>query len=1037
LATNLRIVGIGASAGGIEALRGFFQHVTDPDGMAFVVVLHLSPDRTSMLAEVLGHWTAMPVRQATEGVQVAAGQVFVIPPNMLMTIEDGRLHVRTPSAPVRESKPIDIFFTSLAVDQGRSAVGVVLSGTGNDGALGLKAIKQSGGVSIAQGGDGEGPQYAGMPSSAIATGAVDLILPVADMPERILHLESRPELDAPETLRPADATVAAAVPEICLILRNQVGHDFSGYKKPSFIRRVQRRMQFLGLDAPAYVQRLHADSNEVLLLFQDLLIRVTSFFRDAETFKLLETTIIPRLFEGKGPKHTVRVWVSGCATGEEAYSIAVLLCEHRAKLQDPPKVQVLATDIDEMAISVARSGRYPALLLKDVPAERLERFFVAGDGVYQIRKEVRDLCTFSIHSVVRDPPFSRIDLISCRNLLIYLDTELQARVIPAFHYALVPEGYLLLGSAEMVTRHNELFALVDKEHRVFQRRNTPGPLLQVSPLAISGRHTTGMAPRQRGALTGWSSIAQAAKDRILERHAPAFVVVTADGEVVHFSSRTGRYLEPAVGMPTRDVVSMAKRGLRLELRAALRKAFDTGQTVERPRIVLDAKSADRPVSLTVEPLRPRDGQRLFMVVFADAPGAASQAADGMVAPTASDEAAEQLERELNDAREQLQSTEEEYETALEELKSANEELQSTNEELETSREEIQSINEELQTTNTQLSAKVEELDRANSDLRNLFESTQVATIFLDRFMIVRSFTPAVAGIYNLIPGDRGRPLADIVSQVDYPDLHADVQRVLKTLQPFERRIVRRDNSAHYLTRILPYRTADNAVDGALLTFTDVTTIVQAEQHQRTLVDELNHRVRNMLTVVVSIATQTLRGSKTLDEFSESFIGRVNALASAYTLLSRENWTAVPLRDVLMEELRPFIAPGSDRLVLDGEPVFLRARGALALGMILHELVTNAVKHGALSTLTGKVTLQWRIESRSGEDWLVCHWTEQGGPPVAQPGRQGFGLSLIERSMRYELKGNAAVEWLADGVSATLAMPLARVGGRAGSAGEGK
>ena len=334
MATNIRIVGIGASAGGIEALRGFFQHVPDPDGLAFVIVLHLSPDRNSMLAEVLGHWTTMPVQQATDGVEVGAGQVFVIPPNMLMTIQGGRLHVRAPTAPVRENKPIDIFFTSLAADQGRSAVGVVLSGTGNDGALGLKAIKQAGGVSIAQGGDGDGPQYAGMPSSAIATGAVDLILPVEDMPERIQHLEAvpEPEPEPPETPMPADAAITAAVPEICLILRNQLGHDFSGYKKPTFVRRVQRRMQFLGLDAPGYVQRLHADSNEVLLLFQDLLIRVTSFFRDAGTFKALETSVIPRLFEGKGPKNTVRVWVSGCATGEEAYSLAILLSEYRAKL---------------------------------------------------------------------------------------------------------------------------------------------------------------------------------------------------------------------------------------------------------------------------------------------------------------------------------------------------------------------------------------------------------------------------------------------------------------------------------------------------------------------------------------------------------------------------------------------------------------------------------------------------------------------------------------------------------------------------------
>ena len=651
------------------------------------------------------------------------------------------------------------------------------------------------------------------------------------------------------------------MPEICLILRNQIGHDFSGYKQATFIRRVQRRMQFLGLDVSSYVQRLRADPNEVVLLLQDLLIRVTSFFRDAAAFQAIERSVIPRLFAGKNSDDTVRVWVSGCATGEEAYSLAILLCEHMRTLTAPPRVQVLATDIDEMAIAVARTGRYPALLLKDVSQERLARFFTSADGIFRIRQEVRELCTFSLHSVIRDPPFSRIDLISCRNLLIYLDTELQARVIPAFHYALVPDGFLLLGGSEMVTRHGELFTLFDKEHRIFQRRDIPGPSLQVSQLAVSGRHAPGLIPPRRDAVTGWSSIAHSAEERILEHHAPAFVVVNEEGEVLHFSRRTGKYLEPAPGMPTRDLVSMAGRGLRLELRAALRKALATGQVVGRTRIDMDVDGGSHPIALTIEPLQARDGDRLFMVVFSEAGSVQPLEPEEAAARDAQDSHTDHLERELNDTREQLQSTAEEYETALEELKSANEELQSSNEELETSREEIQSINEELQTSNAQLTAKVDELDRANSDLRNLFESTQVATIFLDRFMIVRSFTPAMAGIYNLIPSDRGRPLSDIVSQIDYTDLRVDVHRVLDTLEPFERRTARRDNSAHYLMRILPYRTADNEVDGALITFTDVTGMVQAEQHQRTMVDELNHRVRNMLTVVLSIATQTMRQSR--------------------------------------------------------------------------------------------------------------------------------------------------------------------------------
>lgn len=1029
---NLRIVGIGASAGGIEALRGFFQHMPDPDGLCFVIILHLSPDRTSMLAEVLRQWTDLPVHQATDGVPVAGGEVFVIPPNMLMTIGGGQLHLRPPASTVRETKPIDVFFTSLAADQGAAAVGVVLSGTGSDGSLGLKAIKEAGGLSLAQGEDGSGPQYRDMPSSAISTGAVDLILPVETMAERILNLPARPEPEAEpeaeEIVTPADAPWADLIPQVCQILRDQVGHDFSGYKRPTFIRRLQRRALFLGLDGPAYVDRLRTDPNEALLLFQDLLIRVTSFFRDPATYHALEVDIIPRLFEGKGHNHTVRVWVSGCATGEEAYSIAMLLYEHRERLTEPPRLQVLATDIDEMAINVARSGRYPALLVKDIPSDRLAHFFTSADGMYQVRKELRDLCTFSTHSVIRDPPFSRIDLISCRNLLIYLDAELQDRVIPAFHYSLVPNGYLLLGSSEMVSRHHELFKLLDKPHRIFQRCDTPSPSLQVSPLAVSRQHTAEPMPRPQTSLIGWSGIAQAAKDRILERHAPAFVVVDAQGQILHFSPRTGRYLEPAAGMPTRDLVSMARRSLRLELRAALRRVLETGQPAERMRVQIDIDGLSHAVGLSVEPLRPRDGQRLFIVVFnesADAP----QPEPGAITPSQED--TDELERELRDTRERLQSTVEEYDTALEELKSANEELQSTNEELETSKEEIQSVNEELQTTNAQLSTKVEELDRASSDMRNLFESTQVATIFLDQFMVVRSFTPAVAGIYNLIPSDRGRPLADIVSQVDYADLQDDTRRVLNTLQPFERRVTRRDGSAHYLMRILPYRAADSRVDGALVTFTDITSVVQAEQRQRVMIDELNHRVRNMLTVVISVATQTMRQSSTLEDFGKAFIGRVNALASAYALLSRDNWNSVPLRDVLMQELQPFMSPDNPRFVVDGEPVLLQPRAALAFGMIVHELITNAVKYGALSVPDGNVVLHWSVVRQDGKDQLVCRWTESGGPQTEHPQGYGFGLGLIERSTQYELKGEAVTEWQPAGLAVTLTVPLDVVGSRGG------
>jgi two-component system CheB/CheR fusion protein len=997
-----RVVGIGASAGGIEALRGFFQHWPVYNGTGVVVVLHLSPDRNSVLAEIIARWTQVPVEPATDGVAVAAGHVYVIPPNSLMTMQDGRLRLRAPTAPMRENMPIDTFFVSLAADRGPLAAAMVLSGTGSDGALELKAIKEAGGVALAQG---------GMPTAAIATGAVDLILPFETMPEYILRLETRSELQSAEIVS-VEAQIAAAQPEICGVLRHLVGHDFSGYKQQTFARRVLRRMQFFGLDLPNYVHRLRTTPNEGVLLFHDLLIGVTSFFRDAETFSTVEQKVIPRLFNGKGADDTVRVWVPGCATGEEAYTLAILLRKYMATISTVPKVQLFATDIDEAALTLARTGRYPALLLKGVSRERAERFFVASDGTYQARKEVRDLCTFSTHSVIRDPPFSSIDLISCRNLLIYLDTELQARVIPAFHYSLVPGGYLLLGGSEIVTRHGELFTAFDKKHHVFQRRDVPSPPLQLSLVPAPGRAMVQPLRRWRAPGAASSGPAQSANDCILERYAPPFVVVDAQGDVLHFSSRTGRYLEPAAGMPSRDVVSMARHGLRLELRAALRAAVDSNRTVERKRINVELPDGTQMITLTVEPLSGHDADRLLMVVFSDIGTMRLR------------------DEDATEAQPKLQSTTEGYETTLEELKSANEELQSvneelqsTNEELETAKEEIQSTNEELQTVNMQLTAKVDELDHANTDLRNVFESTRVATIFIDRALIIRNFTPAVVGIYNLIQSDKGRPLIDIVSQIECPDLQSDARATLDTGEPIEWRITRRDGSVHYLMRMLPYRTSDDAIDGVLITFVDVTSLVQAEHHHRMLVDELNHRVRNMLTVVFLLATQTLRQSPTLPEFSTNFMGRVNALAAAYTLLSRDNWTDAPLRDVLLEEARPFTAQGRQGMDLAGSPLFLTPRGALAFGMVVHELITNAVKYGALSVPDGKVTMRWDIEPNDGGDRLVWHWVERDGPPVVAPATRGFGLSLIERSLTHELKGKAAVVFEPTGLEATLTMPL--------------
>ncbi|MCB8881154.1 PAS domain-containing protein [Acidisoma cellulosilytica] len=1031
------VIVIGASAGGIQAFQGFFEHMPPDSGFALVVMLHLPSDRKSILPDIIGRWTAMPVIEAKDECRLEPNCVYVPPPGVVVIYRGGRLQLHRPETEeLREFSPISLLLGSLAEGLKEDAVGVILSGTGSDGALGLKAIKEQGGLTLVQGTDGTGPQHDGMPLAAIATGAVDVIAPVEAMPGRIMAVQlARRKPDSIAALPPDQ--VDAARLEICAILQRSIGHDFSGYKDKTFLRRVQRRMQVLGLTSiQDFMERLKTDRQEVVMLFRDLLIGVTSFFRDEATFDFLKTTVIPLLFEGKGANDTIRIWIPGCATGEEAYSLAILMREHLDRIPDnAPKVLVFATDIDEPAIATARMGRYPDSLLLGMSPERLSRYFVHGiDGSYTIAKSVRELCTFSAHSLTRDPPFSRINLLSCRNLLIYLDLELQGVVIPAFHYSLVPNGILLLGSSETVNRHENLFTTLDRAHRVFQKRDVPSPALR-----MTGRDSLRIFPPQKdgGKASHVSSrsilsrLGTWASTRVMERFAPPFVIVTADAEALHFSPNLTRYLDFPSGVPSQNILVMARPGLRAPLRALLRQAIEIGRSVERSGIVVEAADGrTHIISLVVEPRREQGLEPFFLVVFIETAQARHDDTDPsgwVLSDLGSDR---QLETELRDTREQLQSITEEHDTALEELRSANEELhsvneelQSTNEELETSKEEIQSINEELQTVNNQLAGKVDELDHKNSDLKNLFESTQVATIFLDPYLVIRSFTPAIAGFYNLIPSDQGRPLTDIVSRLRYANLREDCRLVLQTLEPLERRIVRDDDATHYLMRILPYRTPDSRVDGTIVTFVDVTSVVQAEQHQRLLVDELNHRVKNMLTVVISIATQTIKRSDTLAEFERSYMGRVHALSAAYALLSEEGWQRISLEALLSEELQPFLSPNRSNILLDGENILLAPRAALSLGMAIHELTTNAVKHGALSLPEGLVRIAWAIEESEQGDYLVLTWIEQNGPTVIPPTRRGFGMTLIERGLRQDMSAEVSIEFLPTGVSAKLRAPM--------------
>jgi len=874
------ITGIGASAGGVEALEGFFRGLPSRPGIGLVIVTHLSPTHESQLPEILTRFTALPIHRAEHGMEVLPDTVYLLSADAVLGIEAGRLQLRTQIPGRRERKPIDVFFSALARDRGERAIGIVLSGGDGDGTLGLKAIKERDGLTLAQVADGFGPGHPDMPNSAIATGMVDLALPVDQMGAKLVEFAHGAQMiDGLATEAAGECagqTVEQVKSEIYALLRNRVGHDFSGYKSKTFLRRIQRRMQVIQLStAEAYVERLRQDPQEVGALFRDLLINVTSFFRDNDAFDSLAQLVIPRLFEGRSAEDTVRIWVPGCATGEEVFSIGMLLREHMDTLTELPRVQIFATDIDEHALGIARAARYPEALLENVSPERRKRFFIEDGASRVVAKDVRDLCIFSPHSVIRDPPFSRMDLISCRNLLIYFGVGIQNQVIPLFHYALRPDGYLFLGSAENISSFNDLFASLEKRHRLFRRRSDVAPSLRL-PLMITALRT-GLAGEKASARLPLGAVAlrQAAEGHVLERHAPPHVVVNGDGDVVHFSARTGKYLEAPAGMPTRQIVTIARKGLRLDLRTLFREAVETGRSVARTGIVVETDDGHvQIVGLKIEPLGTDNGpDPLYLILFFDE--------GGMLTPEEADSqslmpnnAAVHVERELRETRDRLQAMMEEYETALEDLKSSNEELvsvneeqQSTNEELEASKEELQSVNEELHTVNGELTGKVEALDQANNDLQNLFESTDVATVFLDRSLVIRSFTPAVGRIFNILPTDRGRPITDLSSKFALPGFSEDIRRVFSEETSLERRIEAGDKAETYLVRLAPYRSGDHKVQGVVVTFVDVSSLTQAEHRQQILIAELQHRTRNLLALVQSLAMRTFEKGPALETFS--------------------------------------------------------------------------------------------------------------------------------------------------------------------------
>lgn len=1038
------IVGVGASAGGIEALEGFFGGMPAQPGLAFVIVTHLSPERDSMLHEIIDRRTELVVHVAADGMRIEADSVYVLPADAILSIEGRRLRIRKLGLGRRERKPIDIFFSALAADLGELAAGVVLSGGDGDGTLGIKAIKERGGLTLAQVHNGHGPHHPDMPNSAISTGFVDFAVPVGEMGAKLARFaRSLSLLDGMAEESRTNAvgqTLDDVSKEIYAILRAQTGHEFGGYKTKTFLRRVQRRMHIRQLDSfEGYVELLRQEPPEVGVLFRDLLISVTTFFRDADAFENLASLVVPKLFDGCSAQDTIRVWVPGCATGEEVFSIGILMREHMDKLATVPRVQIFATDIDEPAITVARAGRYPAPLLENISPARRKRFFIPDGGSYVVAKEVRDLCIFSPHSVIRDPPFSRIDLISCRNLLIYFGLEVQGQVIPTFHYALRPEGYLFLGTSENITPYGELFTPVEKKHRIFRRSSNMTPAIGL-PLALSRLrpgHATEHHPRKSN--LGGMALRQTVESQVLDQFAPPYVVVNQEGDVVLYSGRTGKYLEAAHGMPTRQILAIARKGLRLDLRSVLREVVETGRAVTREGLAVEGDDGRvQVIMLTVAPAGHLDGsERLFLVLFADQGPSLSREEAASRSSAPADDAALHLETELRDTRERLQSLIEEYETALEELKSANEELvsvneelQSTNEELEASKEELQSINEELHSLNGDLKVKIELLDRANSDLQNLFESTEIATVFLDRALMIRSFTPAVAKVFNVLPGDRGRPITDLSSRFSLPDLSRDIAAVLAGHEPIERRVAPEDSEVHYLVRLGPYRNADQQTEGVVITFVDVTSLTRAEARQRVLIAELQHRTRNLLTIVQSIAAQTFSKDEALDSFST----RLSALGRVQSLISNATASGIELGEIVQLELQAVGSGPGGRVTVEGPLVTLDVERVQTLALALHELATNAVKYGALHAEDGHLDITWTIaQQEEDRSQLVLNWRESHVAMPLDVSRRGYGRKLIEEALSFTLRARTAFTFGPDGVSCRIELPLRSTAGRAARA----
>lgn len=1127
---QIPVVAIGASAGGLRALTELFRTVPPHPGVAFVVVLHLEATSESHLSDILAKVARMPVTPVGEPTVPRPDHVYVLPPDRTLALEGGKLVPHKRTEPPGLHHPVDELFASVAAGLKSRAIAIVLSGTGTDGVRGAPAVREQGGLVIAQ--DPDTAEFREMPENAIGTGTVDRVMAPDAMSTVIDQYLSN--LDLTEASATQELTAPTNHFEALLaLLRHHSGTDFSNYKTATLLRRIHRRAGLSNAPSLAdYLQLVRERPKERETLLNDLLITVTRFKRDPEAWADLAEHVIKPLVSAQTASNPIRAWVPGCASGEEAYTLAILIAEESERQSKPFLCDIFATDISEAALSVARTGTYPRSALQELAPSERKHFNLEGDHA-RISPKLREAIIFARHNVIQDPPFSQLDLIICRNVFIYFKAEVQKRVARLFHFALREGGTLFLGSAEGLEGLDDLFQVIAKPSRIYRRI---GPRRADAIEFPAGADRMRLLPATSEALGRPPAvrIAEASLRALADRYAPASVVIDQQMGALYFHGDTRKFLVQPPGETTQNILALANEGLRSALRSGIRNARKTGAPVTAVGHLAD-NGAKQHVEIEVSPVSNGRDRGLLLVSFRSGPPVRRQALPEE-SPSSRERELElevlALRDELRTAQQEAQATQEDLKASNEEVVSMNEELRSSNEELETSKEELQSLNEELSTLNAQLRHKVEELQQSTSDLRNLLTSSGIATLFLDRTLKVRWFSPAAAPLFNLLDSDVGRPITDLVSKLTDGSFANDCRAVQQQLAPIERQ-VQSSGGETYLRRVTAYRNADDRIDGVVVTFLDVTGIQEArdfaekivetipmplvvlskdlkvifanepffalfrvepdetygrrvfkigkgqwnipelkhlledvlpsrqsfeghlveqefasigkramllsgrqidhvqlvllaiediterraaEKQQKVLAAELSHRVKNALTVVQALASQTAAHCTSLEEFQNVFLGRLRAFAKAHSQLIERAWEGGDLKAIIEDALS---LHGERIDITEGPAISMKPKAALALNMILHELATNALKYGALSTEAGRVQVSWTVIEEKDGRMLHLHWQESGGPAVKAPERKGFGTKLIEQSMAFELGGKVHLDFDPGGLRCEL------------------